>query len=84
MPSSKTLSEQEHKDVHDAMAVLLAVAGDCKVAFNNQVGGVIARAWNAVRLEHQAPLALQPSHKKRHRLVLPPRVRAEVESAQTE
>jgi len=77
--SGKNLSEQEYHDVHDAIVVLLAVAGDCSVAFSDKVGQLLRRAHDAVRTERDPPFMLLPHHKGNKRLALPEGVRAMVQ-----
>lgn len=76
MPSSKTLTEQEFKDVHDTIVVLLAVVGDASVSFNDKVGAVLRRGYNAIRTENNPPLALLPYKKGKRGLILPASMRA--------
>jgi hypothetical protein len=73
--SYKQFTEQEYQDIHDTVMVLLAVAGDCNVSFNEKVGEVFRRAYSAVRTERDPPLALLPYHGKNKRLALPEGVR---------
>lgn len=72
----KNLSDQEFKDVHDTIVVLLAIAGDCDVKLKPQLADVIRRGHEAIRTERDPPFMLLPSHGKQKRLVIPEGVRA--------
>src|SRR6516164_1155569 len=65
------LQEQEYKDIHDTIMVLMAVAGDCNVSFNEKVGIVFRRAYDAIRTERDPPFVLLPYHKDNKKLALP-------------